>query len=88
MFMKEIIFNVIFLLLIADQLQDSTFFIEINSESIGISKWKSQLKLLPSLLSALEYHPPPPPLRHLPQKHPLIFFIKPLPSPLLNPQTA
>ena len=60
MFMKEIIFNVIFLLLIADQLQDSTFFIEINSEGIGISKWKSQLKLLPSSLSALEYHPPHP----------------------------
>ena len=58
MFTKEIIFNVIFLLLIADQLQDSTFFIEINSEGIGISKWKSQLKLLPSSLSALEYHPP------------------------------
>ena len=36
MFMKEIIFNVIFLLLIADQLQDSTFFIEINSEGIDI----------------------------------------------------
>ena len=60
MFMKEIIFNVIFLLLIADQLQDSTFFIEINSEGIGISKWKSQLKLLPSSLSALEHHPSPP----------------------------
>ena len=60
MFMKEIIFNVIFLLLIADQLQDSTFFIEINSEGIGISKWKSQLKLLPSSVSALEYHPSPP----------------------------
>ena len=38
------------LLLVANQLQDSTFLFEINSEDIGgISKLVSQLKLLPSL---------------------------------------
>ena len=36
-------------LLSANQLQDSTFLLEINSEDIGISKLVSQLTLLPSL---------------------------------------
>ena len=33
------------------------FLFEINSEDIGISKLKSQLKLLPSSWCALGYHP-------------------------------
>ena len=37
------------LLLVANQLQDSTFLHEIISEDVGISKLVSQLKLLPSL---------------------------------------
>ena len=37
------------LLLVANQLQDSTFFKNINSKDIGISNLVSQLKLLPSL---------------------------------------
>ena len=36
------------LLLIANKLQDSTFFFEINRKEIAISKLKSQLKLLQS----------------------------------------
>ena len=46
------------MLLVANQLQDSTFLLEINSEEIGISKLRSQLKLLPSSYSALRYQPP------------------------------
>ena len=38
------------LLLVADQLQGSTFLFEINSEDIGTSKLLSLLKLLASLL--------------------------------------
>ena len=37
------------LLLVANQLQDSTLLFEISSEDIGISKLVSQLKLLPVL---------------------------------------
>ena len=37
------------LLLVANQLQDSNFFKKINSKDIGISKFVSQLELLPSL---------------------------------------
>ena len=37
------------LLLVTNQLQDSTFLFEINSDAFGISKLVSQLKLLPSL---------------------------------------
>ena len=37
------------LLLVANQLQDSTFFKKINSKDIGISKFVPQLKLLPIL---------------------------------------
>ena len=37
------------LLLVANQLQDSTLLFEISSEDIGISKLVSQLKLLPIL---------------------------------------
>ena len=37
------------LFLVADQLGDSTFLFEVNSEGIGVSKLVSQLKLLPSL---------------------------------------
>ena len=37
------------LLLVANQLQDSTFFKKTNSQDIGISKLVSQLKLLPTL---------------------------------------
>ena len=36
------------LLSVANQFQGSTFLFEINSEDIGISKLKSQLKLLPN----------------------------------------
>ena len=35
--------------LVANQLQDSIFLFEINSEDIGISNLLSQLNLLPSL---------------------------------------
>ena len=42
------------LLTVANQLQDSSFLFEINSEDIGISKLQSQLKLLPSLFELKE----------------------------------
>ena len=42
------------LLTVANQLQDSTFLFEINSEEIGISKLLAQLKLLPSLFELKE----------------------------------
>ena len=38
------------LLLVANQLKDSSFLFDINNEEIVISKLVSQLKLLPSLI--------------------------------------
>ena len=71
------------LLLVANQLQDSTFLFEINSEGTDISNLKSQLKVIAKFIVYIGLSPTPNP----PQKQspPPLFFVKP---PPLNLQTV